>query len=122
MAAWVGLDWWQDIGVVAVSMKQTQGRRPRSCTTAAYLAKCDMFFHIASIERDVYWQLGNITCSAYPLRYLDTIDSDTGVLNKISALNLIVFGPKLEHLDLIEYVIVDLLKVKWNTFVKSADD
>ena len=87
-------------------------------TLAAYLARMDMFFHIASIERDVYWQLGNITCSAYPLRYLDTIDSDTGVLNKISALNLIVFGPKLEHLDLIEYVIVDLLKVKWNTFVK----
>ena len=54
----------------------------------------------------------------FPIRYLDTIDSDTGVLNKISALNLIVFGPKLEHLDLIEYVIVDLLKVKWETFVK----
>ena len=37
-------------------------------TLAAYLARMDMFFHIASIERDVYWQLGNITCSAYPLR------------------------------------------------------
>ena len=35
-----------------------------------------------------------------------------------SALNLIVFGPKLEHLDLIEYVVVDLLKVKWNSFVR----
>ena len=44
-------------------------------------------------------------------RYLDTIDSDTGELNTISALNLIVFGAKLEHLDLIEYVVVDLLKV-----------
>ena len=51
-------------------------------------------------------------------RYLDTIDSDTGDLNTISALNLIVFGPKLEHLDLIEYVVVDLLKVKWETFIK----
>ena len=51
-------------------------------------------------------------------RYLDTIDSDTGDLNTISALNLIVFGPKLEHLDLIEYVVVDLLKVKWQTFIK----
>ena len=51
-------------------------------------------------------------------RYLDTIDSDTGVLNTMSALNLIVFGPKLEHLDLIEYVVVDLLKVKWNSFVR----
>ena len=71
-------------------------------TTAAYLAKCDMFFHIASIEREVYWQLGNVTCSAYPLKFLDTIDSDSGELQTKSALNLIVFGPKLEHLDLIE--------------------
>ena len=54
----------------------------------------------------------------FSLRYLDTIDSDTGDLNTISALNLIVFGPKLEHLDLIEYVVVDLLKVKWETFIK----
>ena len=100
----------------AINIPNNLGLTP--LTLAAYLARMDMFFHIASIERDVYWQLGNITCSAYPLRYLDTIDSDTGVLNKISALNLIVFGPKLEHLDLIEYVIVDLLKVKWNTFVK----
>ena len=40
-----------------------------SLTLAAYLARMDMFFHIASIERDIYWQLGNITCSAYPLRF-----------------------------------------------------
>ena len=35
-----------------------------------------MFFHIASVEREVYWQLGNVTCSAYPLEvgiYLSTI-------------------------------------------------
>ena len=62
--------------------------------------------------QEIYWQLGNVTCSAYPLRYLDTIHSDTGELNTISALNLIVFGPKLGHLDLIEYVVVDLLRVK----------
>ena len=104
-------------------VKPFQGLTP--LTTAAFLARMDMFFHIASIERDIYWQLGNITCSAYPLRcrcmakvprYLDTIHSDTGAINTISALNLIVFGPKLEHLDLIEYVVVDLLKVgtTWN--------
>ena len=51
-------------------------------------------------------------------RYLDTINSDTGALNTISALNLIVFGAKLEHLDLIEYVVVDLLKVKWASFIR----
>ena len=100
----------------AINIENKQGLTP--LTTAAYLARMDMFFHIASIERDIYWQVGNVTCSAYPLKYLDTINSDTGELNTISALNLIVFGPKLEHLDLIEYVVVDLLKVKWESFVK----
>ena len=77
--------------------------------------RMDMFFHIASIEREVYWQLGNVVCSAYPLKNLDTIHSEvniltvmdrpeltaiiqTGELQTNSALNLIVFGPKLEHL------------------------
>ena len=50
-------------------------------------------------------------CSTLVHRYLDTIHSDTGEVNTISALNLIVFGPELEHLDLIEYIVVDLLKV-----------
>ena len=119
----------------AINIENNQGLTP--LTTAAYLARMDMFFHIASIEREIYWQIGNVTCSAYPLRlalyywykiwhiyhylflrYLDTIDSDTGELQTMSALNLIVFGPKLEHLDLIEYVVVDLLKVKWKSFVR----
>ena len=100
----------------AINIENKQGLT--TLTTAAFLARMDMFFHIASIEREIYWQLGNVTCSAYPLKYLDTIHSETGELNTISALNLIVFGPKLEHLDLIEYVIVDLLKVKWESFVK----
>ena len=96
-----------------------------------------MFFHITSVEREVYWQLGNVTCSAYPLevdiyyllistlsisalQYLDTIHSETGELQTKSALNLIVFGPHLEHLDLIEYVIVDLLKAKWDSYIKKS--
>ena len=44
----------------------------------------------------------------------------TGELQTNSALNLIVFGTKLEHLDLIEYVIVDLLKVKWESFIRRT--
>ena len=36
--------------------------------------------------------LGNVTCSAYPIEQLDTINSSTGELNLRSALNLIVFG------------------------------
>ena len=34
--------------------------------------------------------------------------------------NIVVFGPHLEHLDLIEYVIVDLLQVKWKSFIKKS--
>ena len=52
----------------------------------------DMFFHIANIEREVYWQIGNVCCSAYPIEQLDTINSTTGELQTQSALNLIVFG------------------------------
>ena len=102
----------------AINIENKLGLTP--LTMAAYLAKCDMFFHIASIEREVYWQLGNVTCSAYPLKYLDTIHSQTGELQTKSALNLIVFGSKLEHLDLIEYVIVDLLNVKWKSFIRRT--
>ena len=54
------------------------------------------------------------------MEYLDTIHSESGELQAKSALNLIVFGPHLEHLDLIEYVIVDLLKAKWNSFIKKS--
>ncbi len=59
---------------------------------SAYLARRDMFFHIANIEREVYWQIGNVCCSAYPIEQLDSITSDSGELNMQSALNLIVFG------------------------------
>lgn len=102
----------------AINIENRAGLTP--LTLAAYQARMEMFFHIASVEREVYWQLGNVTCSAYPLEYLDTIHSDTGELQTKSALNLIVFGPKLEHLDLIEYVIVDLLKAKWNSYIKKS--
>ena len=102
----------------AMNIENRAGLTP--LTLAAYLARMDMFFHIASVEREVYWQLGNVTCSAYPLEYLDTIHSDTGELQTKSALNLIVFGPHLEHLDLIEYVIVDLLKAKWNSYIRKS--
>jgi transient receptor potential cation channel subfamily V protein 5 len=70
-------------------------------TVAAYLARKDMFFHIANIEREVYWQIGNVCCSAYPIEQLDTINSSTGELNTQSALNLIVFGVRVEGMHLI---------------------
>lgn len=61
-------------------------------TLSARLARIDMFFHILNIEREIYWQIGSITCAAYPLSQIDTIDTETGQISKKSALNLVVFG------------------------------
>ncbi|KAH0998764.1 hypothetical protein HUJ04_003276, partial [Dendroctonus ponderosae] len=88
-------------------------------TLAAKLARMDIFFHILKLEREIYWQIGSITCAAYPLSQIDTIDVKTGQISKMSALNLVVFGDKDEHLELLDGVLVDLLNAKWNTFVKS---
>lgn len=88
-------------------------------TLAAKLGRVEIFFHIMNIEREIYWQLGSITCAAYPLPQIDTIDCETGHISKDSALNLVVFGDKDEHLELLDGILIDLLKTKWNTFVKS---
>jgi len=87
-------------------------------TLAAKLARRELFFHILNIEREIYWQIGSVTCAAYPLTQLDTIDEQTGSIQKDSALNLVVFGESVAHLDLIEGAVIDLLHAKWNTFVK----
>ncbi|XP_029680490.1 transient receptor potential cation channel subfamily V member 5 [Formica exsecta] len=87
-------------------------------TLSAKLARIEMFFHILNIEREIYWQIGSITCAAYPLSQIDTIDVNTGTINNNSALNLVVFGEKDEHLELMDGVLIDLLNAKWNTFVK----
>lgn len=61
-------------------------------TLSAKLARVEMFFHILNIEREIYWQIGSITCAAYPLSQVDTIDVTTGSISHNSALNLVVFG------------------------------
>ena len=40
----------------AINIENVFGLTP--LTLAAYLARMDMFFHIASVEREIYWQLG----------------------------------------------------------------
>lgn len=101
----------------SIDIKNVQNLTP--LTLAAKLARIEMFFHILNIEREIYWQLGSITCAAYPLELIDTIDVNTGQINKDSCLNLVAFGDKLEHLDLLDGVLIDLLKTKWNKFVKD---
>ncbi|XP_015609265.1 transient receptor potential cation channel subfamily V member 5 isoform X2 [Cephus cinctus] len=102
----------------SLSLKNVQHLTP--LTLAAKLAHIEMFFHILNIEREIYWQIGSITCAAYPLSQVDTIDVNSGRISNNSALNLVVFGDKDEHLELMDGVLVDLLNAKWNTFVKSS--
>ena len=41
----------------AINIENYQHLTP--LTMAAYLARMDMFFHIANIEREIYWQVRN---------------------------------------------------------------
>lgn len=88
-------------------------------TLAAKLARKELFFHVLNISREIYWQIGNVTCAAYPLGVFDTIDTLTGGIQKESALNLIVFGETTMHLELMEGPVDDLLQTKWKTFIKA---
>lgn len=74
----------------SLSIRNVQHLTP--LTLSAKLGRVEMFFHILNIEREIYWQIGNITCVAYPLSQIDTIDILTGQISRNSALNLIVFG------------------------------
>ncbi len=50
-----------------------------------------MYDHILQIEREVFWEFGDVTCAGYPLDVIDTI-SPEGNINKNSVLALIVYG------------------------------
>lgn len=80
----------------SLAVRNVQGLTP--LTLAARLARIEMFFHIMNIEREIYWQIGSITCAAYPLSQIDTIDVNTGKISAKSALNLVVFGVRTESL------------------------
>ncbi|RWS03524.1 transient receptor potential cation channel subfamily V member 5-like protein, partial [Dinothrombium tinctorium] len=69
----------------------------------------------AELERDVFWQFCDIAFAAYPIDEVDSIDINTGDVNKTSALSVVVFGDELGHLDLFDGLLVEILKEKWNT-------
>ncbi|KAJ3639270.1 hypothetical protein Zmor_002635 [Zophobas morio] len=59
----------------------------------------------------------------YYLYYVPTITSrhyrhGNRLNQQTSALNIAVFGDKDDHLELMDGVLIDSLKAKWNTFVK----
>ncbi|XP_046567437.1 LOW QUALITY PROTEIN: transient receptor potential cation channel subfamily V member 5-like [Haliotis rubra] len=98
-----------------LDIKNRQGLTP--LTLASKLARKDMYEHILEIEREVFWLFGNVTCAGYPLDEIDTISS-SGEINKDSALNLIVYGEEEGHLDMMDGLVVNLLKEKWKTFAR----
>lgn len=57
----------------------------------------------------VHLILGSITCAAYPLSQIDTIDNDTGNISKNSALNLVVFGVSITNyhfFNILTYIMI----------------
>ena len=83
---------------------------------AAKLGKSEMFDKILEISSKRYWSYNTVTCSAYPLKSLDTI-GDEGQTDWNSALMMIVQGRKNKHLDIVSnHVIEHLLNEKWRIF------
>lgn len=98
-----------------LDIRNRQGLTP--LTLAAKLARKEMYEHILEIIRQIYWIYGNVTCAGYPLPDIDTI-SASGELDKFSALNLVVYGESEGHLDMMDGLIVNLLKEKWKVFAR----
>lgn len=72
-----------------------------------------MFFLIKE-----FWRYSNITCSAYELDGLDTVDAD-GKIAWNAALSYIVKGDTEDHLDMLEIGVVKrLLGDKWSTYAQ----
>ncbi|XP_068746067.1 transient receptor potential cation channel subfamily V member 5-like [Montipora capricornis] len=81
-------------------------------TLAAKLARKEMFHHILTREREVFWQYGEVTCAAFSLKDLDTVNSE-GLINENCALNIITHEESVSHLALFDGILHNLLKEKW---------
>ena len=86
---------------------------------AAKLGKKEMFDKILEISSRHYWSYNTVTCSAYPLKSLDTIGAD-GSTDWNSALMMIVRGKKEGHFNMVSHFVVhQLLEEKWNKFARD---
>ncbi|CAO1426317.1 unnamed protein product [Diamesa serratosioi] len=87
-------------------------------TLACKLGRSEVFREMLELSCREFWRYSNITCSAYPLNALDTIQSD-GSTNWNAALIIILNGTKPEHLDMLDGGIIErLLEEKWKTFAQ----
>ncbi|TKR60913.1 hypothetical protein L596_028094 [Steinernema carpocapsae] len=86
-------------------------------TLAAKLAKKEAFDEILKLESQTAWVYRDASNISYPLTKLDTINAE-GELNEDSALGLVVYGGKPEHLEFLDGVLGDLLQKKWDYYAK----
>ncbi|XP_074641363.1 transient receptor potential cation channel subfamily V member 5-like [Tubulanus polymorphus] len=87
-------------------------------TLAAHLARKEMYEHILELSREIQWVFGNVICAAYPLSDIDSISQD-GSISEYSAIYKIVHGDALSHVEMLDGVVAQILRLKWNTFIKS---
>lgn len=66
-------------------------------TLAAKLAREEVFSYIMEQTRKNYWTYADITCAAYPLKFLDPVRED-GSINTNSALYIILNTVRLQNL------------------------
>uniref|UniRef100_A0A1I7XBR7 ANK_REP_REGION domain-containing protein n=1 Tax=Heterorhabditis bacteriophora TaxID=37862 RepID=A0A1I7XBR7_HETBA len=85
-------------------------------TLATKLGRKHIFEEMLELMKVEFWRFSDMTCSAYPLNTLDTIQPD-GSTNYDSALMTVINGSTSEHLDMIgSEVIQRLLADKWKAF------
>ncbi|RMZ97637.1 Transient receptor potential cation channel subfamily V member 6, partial [Brachionus plicatilis] len=100
-----------------LTIKNNQGLTP--INLAAKLGRKDLFEKMLELRNIEFWRYSNITCSAYELDGLDTVDAD-GKIAWNAALSYIVNGNTEDHLDMLEIGVVKrLLGDKWSTYAQK---
>ncbi|XP_071948239.1 transient receptor potential cation channel subfamily V member 5-like [Antedon mediterranea] len=95
-----------------------QNRRGFSCLSlAAYLVRPVLFEHILNLERELEWNFGTVTCAAYNLNNIDSINMD-GTLNSKSAIYTIAYKSGMDRLPMLKGLVFHIIEQKWKTFAK----
>lgn len=72
-----------------------------------------MFFHILAIRNEVTWVFCNVVFAQVPLVGVDSINVANGSADDDSVLSIVVFGASNEHLQMLDGLLGQLLKMKW---------
>ena len=100
----------------SLDIKNRQSLTP--LTLAAKLARKEMFQYILGRKRQYWFSYADISCGAYPLETIDSINPD-GTADTSSALFILTNETSEKHLELLEGFVVELFNIKWNTYIKQ---